>query len=441
MVRALISHEERLPVVTEYVLRALRVCRSLSADRLRGFFGFSDFETKAVVSAMVRQGLVELSGESVSLTSFAAAQFQSPDDDYPIFAKVEQVRDEVEFDLMSFTPLGKRLDTRRSDVAVEVRVGDEIVGHSIDLAKAAYNERFSEIAARREDFKRQRASVYSVQAVQSRQRFALPVTVEFALGLGLRLERRLPSGLGEKTSPEFEAKFQEHVTKLIGAGADTKGGRLRGFIDDFELAWLADYIKDRSFPLDRFLRDVDEKAVRRLPDTVEPLYGNLYTAMNREVLKNRIAYYVSRWKEKKQCRIKWMPPVDWMWGRDTQFTDLLNEAEDYVEKRGGAAQLGHRLSWDFVLRANGAEGDAARQRLRRVLPKCDAIKVRSNQGESQSEVDERLELCVFFDEFMVALCHLSTKGSPGVFVPVGFMSAQREHVEIAKRIITAVSHS
>ena len=42
-------------------------------------------------------------------------------------------------------------------MAVEVRVGDEIVGHSIDLRKAAYNERFSEIAARREDFKRQRA--------------------------------------------------------------------------------------------------------------------------------------------------------------------------------------------------------------------------------------------------------------------------------------------
>ena len=67
MVRALISHEERLPVVTEYVLRALRVCRLLSADRLRGFFGFSALRLKAVVSAMVRQGLVELSGESVKL--------------------------------------------------------------------------------------------------------------------------------------------------------------------------------------------------------------------------------------------------------------------------------------------------------------------------------------------------------------------------------------
>ena len=71
---------------------------------------------------MVRQGLVELSGESVSLTSFAAAQFQSPDDDYPIFAKVEQVRDEVEFDLMSFTPLGKRLDTRSRAFASEYQL-------------------------------------------------------------------------------------------------------------------------------------------------------------------------------------------------------------------------------------------------------------------------------------------------------------------------------
>ena len=41
-VEAYISLEERLPVVTEYVLRLIRICNAIPLTALREYFGFSD---------------------------------------------------------------------------------------------------------------------------------------------------------------------------------------------------------------------------------------------------------------------------------------------------------------------------------------------------------------------------------------------------------------
>ena len=46
-VDAYITRDERLPVVTEYVLRLLRVCGSVTLAGLRNFFGFTDAEALA----------------------------------------------------------------------------------------------------------------------------------------------------------------------------------------------------------------------------------------------------------------------------------------------------------------------------------------------------------------------------------------------------------
>jgi hypothetical protein len=43
-VDAFITRDERLPVVTEYILRLLKICNSLSLSALRDYFGFSDGE-------------------------------------------------------------------------------------------------------------------------------------------------------------------------------------------------------------------------------------------------------------------------------------------------------------------------------------------------------------------------------------------------------------
>lgn len=438
VVRALITREERLPVVTEYVLRAVRTCRSLSVEGLKGFFGFSDHETQAVVSAMVQQGLLEFSGSSVALTAHANAQFHSADDEYPVFAKVEQVHDEIEFDLMSFTPLGRRGDSQRTDLAVDIRVDDHVVGHSVERAKEAYSERFAEISSRRQDYKRQRATVYSVQAVQSRGRFSVPISVELSLDATLQVNRTLPAGLAEKTSPEFEETFQSQLTSLVTAAESKVGGKLRRFIETFQLDWMSDYVKGSAFRLDRFIREVDADAVPRLPETEMPIYGQLYTETNRTRIVNRVEHYVSRWHEKRRARVDWLVPNDWMWGRDAQLAKFVADCEAIVHKPDRTQRFGHQLGWEFILRAESDDSEPTRQRLKRVAVGGHVRVVRPLVVSSPLAGDGRFEVCVFNGEFVAALCHVAIKGAPGIFFPVGFISAQRKQLAVAEELLREI---
>ena len=85
-VDAFITRDERLPVVTEYVLRLLKICNSISLGALRDYFGFSDGEALAVVDSLKRQGLIETSDESIILSNFANEKFEASGDEYPRFS-------------------------------------------------------------------------------------------------------------------------------------------------------------------------------------------------------------------------------------------------------------------------------------------------------------------------------------------------------------------
>ena len=94
-VDAYITRDERLPVVTEYVLRLLNICNSLSLGALRDYFGFSESEMLSVVDSLKRQGLIEISNESIVLSNFTREKFEASGDEYPRFSKVELRKDTV----------------------------------------------------------------------------------------------------------------------------------------------------------------------------------------------------------------------------------------------------------------------------------------------------------------------------------------------------------
>ena len=58
-VTAFISTEERLPAVTEFVLRLLHTCGRVSLAAFRDYFGFSEAEALSVIESLDRQGLYQ----------------------------------------------------------------------------------------------------------------------------------------------------------------------------------------------------------------------------------------------------------------------------------------------------------------------------------------------------------------------------------------------
>ena len=75
-VDAYIALEERLPVVTEFVLRLLRICGSVNLTVFRNYFGFTNSEALAVIDSLLRQGLLDVVDEDVQLSRFAIERFE-----------------------------------------------------------------------------------------------------------------------------------------------------------------------------------------------------------------------------------------------------------------------------------------------------------------------------------------------------------------------------
>src|SRR5690606_3329539 len=86
-VSAHIALDERLPVVTEFVLRLLRICGHTSLADLRDYFGFNDSEALSLIDSLCRQGLIALNDEDVRLTPFANERFDEAGGDHPRFSK------------------------------------------------------------------------------------------------------------------------------------------------------------------------------------------------------------------------------------------------------------------------------------------------------------------------------------------------------------------
>lgn len=133
-VDAYIALEERLPVVTEFVLRLLKVCGKVPLPALRDYFGFTDGEALAVVESLSRQGLLDVLDDYAQLSMFALERFQESGDDYPRFSKVELKSDEVTFDLVSFTPLRSVAREMPSDNILKLTVSDGVLESSIERA-------------------------------------------------------------------------------------------------------------------------------------------------------------------------------------------------------------------------------------------------------------------------------------------------------------------
>src|SRR5690348_9067702 len=79
---AYISLEERLPVVTEYILRLIRICNAVSLAALRDYFGFSDSEMLTVTGSLIRQGLLIVEDDQAKLSRFACEKFDAVSDEY-----------------------------------------------------------------------------------------------------------------------------------------------------------------------------------------------------------------------------------------------------------------------------------------------------------------------------------------------------------------------
>ena len=428
-VDAYIALEERLPVVTEFILRLLHICGRIPTSVFRDYFGFTDSEALAVVESLSRQGLLEVSDDEVQLSSFALERFEETGGEHPRFSKVELRQDTVTLDLISFTPLraaGAQLPT---DNIIKLNADDEVLGDSIERAKSAYRQRYAEIASMRQEFREKSYGVYSVEDIESKRRTYVPVPVTFGIDADGQIKRSVDETF-ERIAPAQLINFvNEQVTRAIPRTLALAGRELEEFIDAFELSPLRRYVTGRRFDLTGYLADVHIARNTRHPRGVDAMFGNVYLAANRERV-------VSRLRDRRSGRrrhgrlltsLAWLAPDYPLWGRGDAFAEAVNSFSTELQSHNSSDDL-----YVFAYAEPSEEADVASTLRVHGLKELHYSRPLPPEGRLMAG---RLEVLLYPTAFVVALCHVPMQGSPGLWAPIGFISSLPKHLDTAHNMI------
>lgn len=101
VIAAQVSRDKRMPMVDEFVLKALYLCETVSVSRLTGFFGFSPTEMEVVLADLQARTLITLEGNEVSLHATGQELFRTAGDGPPVITDVQSFPARIWFDLIS----------------------------------------------------------------------------------------------------------------------------------------------------------------------------------------------------------------------------------------------------------------------------------------------------------------------------------------------------
>jgi hypothetical protein len=101
IIEAQVTRDKRMPMVDEYVLKALHLCESVSVSRLTRFFGFSVSEMEIVLADLQKRTLITLAENEVSLHSTGKDLFRTAGGGAPVIIDVESFPARIWFDLIS----------------------------------------------------------------------------------------------------------------------------------------------------------------------------------------------------------------------------------------------------------------------------------------------------------------------------------------------------
>lgn len=428
-VQAHIALEERLPVVTEFVLRLLRICDKVTLSAFRDYFGFSDSEALAVVESLSRQGLLEVVDDEMRLSRFSIERFEEAGGEFPRFSKVELKSDTVTFDLISFTPLRPVRGEIPSDNILKMNAADDVLGNSVERARDAYRQRYPEIASLREDLREKSFGVYSVEDIESKRRNYVPVPISFAIDQEGQIERKIDEGFERVAPSELLNFINEQVTSFIPKTLSVGIPGLEEFIETFDLKLMGQYLTGKKFDLIAYLTDVHVLRSEKYSKGIDPVFGNLYMLENRERITARIK---DRREGKRRggkllTSLAWLTPDYPLWGRGESFSETVSAFSNALVLDNSADSL------CLLAYAEPGQEPEVVNRLR--VSQLNELHFSRPLAPDGMLMAGRLELLLYPTGFMVALCHISTSGNAGLWVPIGVMSSLPKHLDIAHKLI------
>lgn len=166
LITANVTRDRRLPVVDEFVLRALKLCESIALKRIGGYFGFSTAETATVIGDLVDRGLVIVEGDAASLHPSTHQLFRGEEGDVPRVVEIDPWVERLWFDLISRNMMAPDR-SRPVRNLIDLRSGGMARDLPASFARKAFEENFSEYLRKVRHIKNpDRFGLYSISDVE-----------------------------------------------------------------------------------------------------------------------------------------------------------------------------------------------------------------------------------------------------------------------------------
>ncbi len=412
-----ISTEQPLPVVTEFTLRMIHVCESMTAEQIQQFFGFSEREVEQVLQTLIDERLVRWDDDRLELTHYARGRFLESSDSIPRFSKIRDWSGEVAFELVGFTPVNPIDGAKRPRLMVEIPCDDaEKTSRSRLWAERSFQENFDRI------YRGSRAEIYKISEIEASTRFFLAVPCGFAVTLDGELAVR------RSLADDFLAdrlELSQAVTTILAHPPEPDNRSLKEFATEFGDKAILARFNSSTCDLHAYLSS--ESSVN--DGKVQPVVGSLHLEKNRKLLEKAIRSLEI--VDDDGCVAIWVAPRIPFWGRSRQMRPMitalrktLDGPSDRENKNADDENL-RSSSVKVLLQAVDAEDHHYTKTYGGTLPEVYATSASAFQG--------KLELFLIPGKFVCAMYHYQLHHP--VTLPIGFMSTTPEALSLAEKLM------
>lgn len=324
VIAAQVTRDKRMPMVDEFVLRALHLCESVSVPRLARFFGFSQTEMEIVLADLQARTLITLEGNEVSLHSTAKELFRTAGDGSPVITDVESFPARIWFDLISKSMIRSRgLHNVKNLIGLTPSLGREAIPES--FAREAFHENFRDYLRLIRRIKNPEAwGLYAISDVAPGRFSYAQISGKQSLVLGGQPKLETTLIETDTDRPQKLRLLTDAMSHALGslrdpdptAAARSEYARLTNstLIDD---SINADGLVDLASWLKR-------EHASRDPD-VASFVGTLCLERNRKSMTSLIARNSERGQSSEAWELFWYRPGGTIWGLTEDLQSMVGE--------------------------------------------------------------------------------------------------------------------
>lgn len=418
-----LSAEEALPVVTEFALRVIHVCDSVTPSQLQSYFGFGQAEVTAIIQTLLSERLVMWVEEWLELTPYARGRFIESTDGIPRFFKIKDYNADLVFDLMSFVPSQQTRDrVNRVGTMMELVPKDSQRESRAKVeAERSFQKHFHRV------YKGGRAEIYKISDVEAGPRFYIPLSCRFAIDVqdGATVRRVLSDN-----SFDERLEISSAISKVLSLVEPADNPQFAEFASAFTDSQIGKYLVADQFDLKSYLRNVHLQPFSYHVGEAVPIIGNLHLESNRALLLSRLKSDDLADTENAY----WLAPETRYWSRSRSINGLARSIAGLLKKnrhQDGDEQA-NKVLLKVLLQAPRTQ--------EREITNIYGGTFSALFSTKDSVMGRRTEIFLCPGRVMCALYYFRTKDSP-MAIPMGIISSKPDHLLKAAELFTHVCAS